>query len=559
MSKKRNGLEFDACIGSELADTQGEILDVAGADISDLMASRGIVNVDHAKGFYNLVGRVTGAKKIFSEKDCDNDRHRYYWNKIKAPLIYASAYLFDEDDHPHAKATAAILRNIHRTDSPLKLKASVEGGILQRDPKDNRRLSKTKVIGFALTFVPANNATLVETTSLVKSHNVEADYALMNSIKHLAKTDIPSFRTITRHASATTIANNIAKIEEMAKSLGIENPLSKVDIDELIQKSVEEKIKSNVYAIVQLAGELQKTRNLDAPHPSFVPPKEARPTYLPRTETSKQRLSETGSTTEKASGKYTVDPNDAKTNLASVGVDANQPNLNAATKAVEIHETQHSKNQNIANQLKNASGGPVDSDDFSKHAIMNAGLDPHERHFLNHFVPAYSGSYGVNDPDETMSVVSEALSGRDTLRGPALKALQEHLPNETKESMLGRLKDIHKKLSNTYGQYEAGQKLNIPSDEEYSAHFDAPTDAYMPRVNPHLNKTLAAGYGAASAPSDRTGGSVLQSEHLPMGRGFKYLKCDNCGHDQIFMDRQVKCRECNKPFSFEKLARVLIR
>jgi hypothetical protein len=561
MASKNKGLHFDGVLGSALRDTQGEVLDIAGADISDMEQGKGIVNVDHGTGFYNLIGRITNAKKIFSEADCSSPRHTYYWHQIKAPYIYGEGYLFDADEHPHAKAAAAILRNIHKTDSPLKMKASVEGAIIARDVKDPRHLLRTKVRGSALTFTPANNATLIEPLGLSKSSYDEAsDYALMKSIAHLAKTDIPSFRSITRHASASTVVENLQKIEEMAKSLGIDPSIVVPEIKELMNKAISEKIQSNVESIQAMAS-LLKARTLDASHPSFTPPKEVRPTYLPRTQASKQRLSETGSTTEMGSGKFTVDPNDAKHNLESVGVEANKANLNATTKAVELHETQHSKNQNIAKQLKNQSGQPIDSDDFSRHVITHAGLDPHELHFLDHFVPAYSGSYSVSDPDETMSVVSEALSGRNTLRAPALQALQEHLPGETQASMTERLKDIHKKLHNTYGQYEAGQKLNVPSDEEYEAHFNNKPKAYLPKVvsDKHLNKALTAGYGAAGRPSDLTGGGVFQTEHVPMGRGISYMTCDNCGNEQVYMPKQTRCRNCKTTIPFDKLARFMLK
>jgi hypothetical protein len=345
----------------------------------------------------------------------------------------------------------------------------------------------------------------------------------------------------------------------MAKSLGIDPHLIVPEIKELMNKAISEKIEANISSIVEMTS-LFKARILDASHPSFTPPKEARPTYLPRTQASKQRLTETGSITEMGSGKFTVDPNDAKNNLKSVGVEANKPNLNAATKAVELHETQHSKNQNIAKQLKNKSGQPIDSDDFSRHAITHAGLDPHELHFLDHFIPAYSGAYSVYDPDETTSVISEALSGRDTLRGPALKALQENLPGETQASMTERLKDIHKKLHNTYSQYEAGQKLNIPSNEEYNSHFDNKPNIYISRAvsDKNLNKALTAGYGAAGLPSDLTGGGVLQGVHVPMGRGISYMTCDNCGSEQVYMPKQTRCRDCKKTIPFDKLARFML-
>jgi len=136
---KSKKLLIDMCAGSELKDTQGETLSIEGCDISELEAGRGRFNDNHGKGFFNSLGRVTSAKKIFKAEDCDNDRHSYYWDKIKAPYVYVAGELYNDEDHANAKAAAAILRNIHREDTPLAMKASVEGGVLARGISDPTR------------------------------------------------------------------------------------------------------------------------------------------------------------------------------------------------------------------------------------------------------------------------------------------------------------------------------------------------------------------------------------------------------------------------------------
>ena len=118
---KSKQLWLDGVVGSQLRDTQGEMLNVEGADISDLERGAGRWNDNHGKGFFNSLGIITEAKKIQNEKDCANDRHKYYWDKVKAPFIYAKGYLHNDEDHPNAKAAAAILRNIHKADTPLRL------------------------------------------------------------------------------------------------------------------------------------------------------------------------------------------------------------------------------------------------------------------------------------------------------------------------------------------------------------------------------------------------------------------------------------------------------
>jgi len=241
----KHSLEIDMCAGSQLRDTQGEMLDVNGADISELEAGRGRINDNHGKGFFNCLGKVISAKKIYKAEDCEDDRQRYYWEKVKSPYVYVKARLFNDEDHPNAKAAAAILRNIHKTDCPLKVKASVEGGVVARGIKDPSLLARTKIHSVALTFVPANQATLVEPLNLSKNEtDTNADMILIKSVLHLAQTDVPSFRHITRTASAEKIEHNINKI---MSALGSEAPVNLKQ--ELIKASLERRIADNVVHI----------------------------------------------------------------------------------------------------------------------------------------------------------------------------------------------------------------------------------------------------------------------------------------------------------------------
>ena len=251
MAKKP--LEIDMIAGSQLRDTQGEMLSVEGADISELEAGNGRLNDNHGKGFFNSIGRVTGAKKIFGPDDCTDPRHTYYWEKVKAPFVYVKGYLYNDEDHSNAKAAAAILRNIHKSDTPLKLKASVEGGVVQRGLKDESLLARTKIHSVALTFTPANNATLVEPLSMEKSTDQEADMLLIKSVMHLAQENVPSFRSITRKAQAEKIYQNMEKIRELALEMGMETELVKgFTVEQLVKEAIEMKVVNNVNKINEL-------------------------------------------------------------------------------------------------------------------------------------------------------------------------------------------------------------------------------------------------------------------------------------------------------------------
>jgi hypothetical protein len=241
-------LYIDCVAGSQLRDTQGEMLSVEGCDISALQNGTAKWTDNHGKGFFNNIGRITSGKKIFKAEDCENDRQRYYWEKIKAPFIYASGYLYNDEDHPNAKAAAAVVRNIHRADCPLKMKASVEGGVIARGLADPSLLARTKLHGVALTLTPANNATLVEPINLEKaSMDLEADMMLIKSVMHLAENNVPSFRHITRDASAARVEQNINKLMQL---MGTDQHLAIKD--DLIKDSLETKIAANVARIHEL-------------------------------------------------------------------------------------------------------------------------------------------------------------------------------------------------------------------------------------------------------------------------------------------------------------------
>jgi hypothetical protein len=224
------------------------MLSVEGADISKLSRA----NDNHGKGFFNSIGIITESKKILKEEDCENDRHKYYWNKVKSPYIYARGYLHDDEDHPNARAAAAILRNIHKSDCPLKLKASVEGGVIQRGLKDEQLLARTKIHSVALTFTPANQATLVEPLNLAKSDTWEEDKELIKSVMHLVQTDVPSFRHITRVNSAGKLSETIEEINRKLRELSPGSSIPSVTREDLVKSSIEYRLNQSVERINSL-------------------------------------------------------------------------------------------------------------------------------------------------------------------------------------------------------------------------------------------------------------------------------------------------------------------
>lgn len=511
--KKKNQLWIDGVVGSQLRDTQGEMLSVEGADISELEQGRGRWNDNHGKGFFNSIGRITEAKKIFGPDDCADPRHKYYWEKIKAPYIYAKGYLYTDGDHMNAKAAAAILRNIHKSDTPLKLKASVEGGVVARGIRDATLLQSTKIHSVALTFTPANNATLIEPVSLDKSQVDEAeDLILIKSVMHLAKTDVPSFRVIQKAASAAKAARNIKQIQKLLKQL-------KVSEQEQLDKGVKEAL-----AGAALAGSIAMGNPAEARAPMSAVPKQK-----PAVVQEKQ-----------VSPKETVASIKAKNptlwGIAQVESTGGE-NLNHETLSSGQHKGQ-------------TAGGPWGM--MPKTAAYTLKVSKKLRQKYPELAKQV-GDLGANHKK-----VTELLN-----KDPKMAY-------EFANTLLTHIKSVHgddpNKIIHSWHHGIEGTNKAVKNKKDLS------TDEYVQKITNHLNtlptshkpasevkKALSAGYGGAGAPTGATGGAVFQTESLEdNGRHkFKYTTCDSCGDEQIYSKHQVKCRKCGVPWSLSKLVKLM--
>lgn len=173
MERLCKNITVAAVLSAETPDTTGEILDIKNADISALKTGRAPLNTEHInpddiakgddsdfKGFNTIIGRVITAKKIFSEKDCENQYELSAWNDLQVPLIFGYLEFFDGDDaHDNAKAAASIVRTAHKNGFDHLIGFSVEGQILKRD---GNRLTDTIIKRVAATAKPANKAARIE-------------------------------------------------------------------------------------------------------------------------------------------------------------------------------------------------------------------------------------------------------------------------------------------------------------------------------------------------------------------------------------------------------------
>lgn len=161
MAASSKGMIIDGIAASEAIDTSGEVLEVKGADISDLENGLGVLNYEHRKdsdagaSANDIVGAITYARKIFSAEDCEDERQERYWKECQLPFIYIKAELFDADGHPGAQALAAVIRFYNRRKMPILVRFSVEGSTIDRD---GNKLKKTIARRVAATVKPANRS-----------------------------------------------------------------------------------------------------------------------------------------------------------------------------------------------------------------------------------------------------------------------------------------------------------------------------------------------------------------------------------------------------------------
>lgn len=159
--KSATGMLIDGIFASEAIDSSGEILEVAGADISDFEEGKGVLNYEHrgddAPGASpnDVVGKIVYALKILKETDCKNERQRMYWRKIELPFIYGIVRLYDAAGHPGAVAAAAQIRDHVANGEPILARFSIEGSTLKRD---GQRLVHTVARRVALTLKPCNRS-----------------------------------------------------------------------------------------------------------------------------------------------------------------------------------------------------------------------------------------------------------------------------------------------------------------------------------------------------------------------------------------------------------------
>jgi hypothetical protein len=169
---------IDGPITTQTIDSSGEILDLKGLDISDFLEGKATANFEHNNdNADDVLGWFVYAKKIFSESDCENERQKMFWDKVKTPFLYGVLELLDDASHPGAIAVAAMLRYFKKKNEPVRIGMSIEGSTLERDGHILKRTVGRKV---AITLRPCNKQCMLDVLPQERTdeliHKMESDY-----------------------------------------------------------------------------------------------------------------------------------------------------------------------------------------------------------------------------------------------------------------------------------------------------------------------------------------------------------------------------------------------
>lgn len=194
MEKSKRGTFIHGIACSSHLDSSGERIDIEGVDISSLTKD-GAFNYEHdSKSPSSIVGKILEAKKIIKRSDCENDHHKYFWDKIKMPFIYCAGELLDGVGHKEASEVAAMVRYDQQEpinkDTKKLINFSIEGN---RVEKQGAVITKCIARRVSITGTPCNKVCEAEELKIdpkEEKHSDSGDFKFIQDI--MSKADEPS-------------------------------------------------------------------------------------------------------------------------------------------------------------------------------------------------------------------------------------------------------------------------------------------------------------------------------------------------------------------------------
>jgi hypothetical protein len=163
---------------SENIDSSGEVVSIAGLDISSLEKD-GVFTYEHEQGKApnkdgqvieitikiptQVIGKILKAHKIFSEKDCEDKHQLHFWNKIKTPYLYVMGELFDDYTEAAKDIAGKFRYDADKADQNERkvMNFSVEGSKLPNS-KEGMVVTRSIARKVTLTGFPCNKAAIAE-------------------------------------------------------------------------------------------------------------------------------------------------------------------------------------------------------------------------------------------------------------------------------------------------------------------------------------------------------------------------------------------------------------
>lgn len=229
---------IDGIAASEHLDSSGESLSIEGMDISSLGGPDSILNWEHGSKDRpsQVVGKVTFAKKLLKAADAKTKREKYFWNKVKKPMVYIKAELFDGIGHSGAQDVAAMLKYKNKDkgeDSRLVVGFSIEGGKME---KKGMVVTKSIARDVAITVKPCNkicDAELIEgdvdegflyknqnfECEIFKNTEIQLNKSFRNTILEDIKKSLPSKDDFNANAKRMMETNSFRQKGKIAERI----------------------------------------------------------------------------------------------------------------------------------------------------------------------------------------------------------------------------------------------------------------------------------------------------------------------------------------------------
>lgn len=207
---------IDGIGSSQAIDTAGEVVDLKGLDCSSLQGAH--LNWEHNSNLpAQVVGKILDFKKIFSEKDCENERHHHYWKKIGIPFLYIIGRLLDDKKQSSREVAALFLDDAEHPGEKPMVGFSVEGSKIP-GAKEGMILTRSIARKVTITGTPANKTCVAE---MIASPHAPKDE--LDSIFKAESTHVQFFNPNSKYLEflekKEETMNKQEKLEDLTKAL----------------------------------------------------------------------------------------------------------------------------------------------------------------------------------------------------------------------------------------------------------------------------------------------------------------------------------------------------